>query len=176
MPSTQGQYQTLKTKTIYIASKTLCMVKTRTDKFGKNRNNFPIYFKFESLVPKKKNPTTHEITYRIVLDFRNINEQLKYWSYPLRCIDRIFSKLTGSKLFSTLDVRSAYYKITIAEDSRQYTAFTMEYRKYEFLTVPFGIHVVPSYFTIIINETLKGLEFCFAYLDDTIIYLEKKKE
>ena len=86
------------------------------------------------------------------------------------CIDRIFSKLNGSKLFSALDVRSGYYNITIAEDSRQYTAFTTEYRKYEFLRVPIGIHVTPSYFTLMINETLKGLDFCFAYLDDIIIY------
>ena len=39
--------------------------------------------------------------------------------------------------FSTWDVRSAHYNITIAEDNRQYTAFTTEYGKYEFLKSPF---------------------------------------
>ena len=82
---------------------------------------------------KKKDPITHEITYRMVVDFRNVNEQLEYLSFPLVHIDRIFSKLNGSKLFSTLDVRSGYYNITIAEESRQYTAFTTEYGKYESL-------------------------------------------
>ena len=82
---------------------------------------------------KKKDPTTHEITFKMVVGFRKMNEQLEYWSYPLMCIDIIFSKLNGSKLFSTLAVRSRYYNITIAEDSRQYTAFTTEYGKYEFL-------------------------------------------
>ena len=40
-----------------------------------------------------------------------------------------FSKLLGSKLFSTLDDSSNYYNITVAEDSRKYTAFTTEYGK-----------------------------------------------
>ena len=105
-----------------------------------------------------------------------MNEQLEYWSYPLMCIDRIFSKLNGSKLFSTLDVRSGYYNITIAEDSRQYTAFTTEYGKYEFLRIPSGIYVVPSYFALMINETLKGLDFFFTYLDDIIIYSKTEQQ
>ena len=32
------------------------------------------------IVPKKKDPTTNEIAYRMVIDFRKINEQLEYWS------------------------------------------------------------------------------------------------
>ena len=69
----------------------------------------PSTSKFASLViivPKKKDPTTHEITYMMVVDFRKMNEELGYWSYPLMHIDRIFSKLNGSKLYLALDVRS----------------------------------------------------------------------
>ena len=111
------------------------------------------------IVPKRKDLTTHEITYRMVVDFRKMNEQLEYCSYLLMCTDRILSKLNGSKLFSTLDVTSGCYNITIAENSRQYTAFTTEYGKYEFLRVPFGIHVAPSYFSLMVNETIKDLDF-----------------
>ena len=89
---------------------------------------------------------------------------------------RIFSKPYGAKLFSTLDVQSGYYNITVDEHSRKSTAFTTEYRKYEFLHIPFGIHVVPNYFAMMINETLKGLDFCFAYLDSIINYSKIAKE
>ena len=77
-------------------------------------------------------------------------------------IDRIFSKLLEAELSSTLDVSSSYYNITAAEDNTKYTAFTTEYGKYKFLCVPFGIHVAPSYFALMIKETLKVLKFCFA--------------
>ena len=43
------------------------------------------------IVPKKEDPTTCEIMYRMVVDIRKKNEQLEYWSHPLMCIDRIFS-------------------------------------------------------------------------------------
>ena len=54
------------------------------------------------IVPKKKEPTIHKITYRMVVDFRKMNEQLEYWSYPFMCSNRILSKLNGSKLFFNL--------------------------------------------------------------------------
>ena len=50
-----------------------------------------------------------EISCRIVVDFRKISMQLKYWPYQLMEIDRIFLKLHGAKLFSTsaLDLATA---------------------------------------------------------------------
>ena len=91
-------------------------------------------------------------------------------------IDRLFFKLNGTKLFSTLDVRSGYYNFTVAEDSRKYEVFTTEYGNYGFLTVPFGIHVAPSQFVPMISETLKGLDFSFAYLDNIIIYSKTEEQ
>ena len=37
---------------------------------------------------------------------------------------------------------------------------------FEFLLVSMYIYIAPSYFAVIKNETLKGLDFCFAYLHD----------
>ena len=69
-------------------------------------------------------------------------------------IDSIYSKLHGTKHLSTLNVRSDYCDITVAENSQEYPAFMTEYGKYELLYAPFGIHLAPSYFTIMISETL----------------------
>ena len=107
------------------------------------------------IVPKKTDHSTHQVTYKMVVDSRKINEQLKFWSYSLMRIDSIFSRL-HAKLFLTLHVRSSYYNIIVAEDSRKYISFSKEYGRYEFLHVSFGIFGAPSYFDMIINETLKG--------------------
>ena len=64
----------------------------------------------------------------------------------------------------------------VAEDSRKYTAFRIEYRKYEFLPVPFGKQVVPSYSAMMINETLKGLYFCFSFFLMTSSYTQNQKK
>ena len=48
-----------------------------------------------------KDPSTHEVTYKRVVNFRKINEHLDYLFYLLKKIDRISSKLYGTKLFFT---------------------------------------------------------------------------
>ena len=62
--------------------------------------------------------------------------------------DRIFSKLHGSKLFTTLDVRSGYYNITVAEGSGKYTASTTEYGTYKFFPTPLWYPWSPQLFHI----------------------------
>ena len=57
---------------------------------------------------------------------------------------QLFLKLHGAKSFSTLDIRSGYLNITVAEDSRKYKVFTTEYGTYEFVQIPFGFHIAPS--------------------------------
>ena len=88
----------------------------------------------------------------------------------------MFFKLHGAKSFSTLNVTSGYYSITVDENSRKYTAFTAECGKYEFLSVPFGIHITQCYFAMMISETFKGLDFCFAYSDDIIIFFKTENK
>ena len=58
----------------------------------------------------------------------------------------------------------------------QKTVDTTEYGKYEFLRVCFGIHVSPSHFAVMINETLRGKEFFFAYLNNIIIYSKTEQD
>ena len=123
-----------------------------------------------------KDLCTHEVSYRTVVDFRKINEWLEYWSFSLLRIDKISSKLHDAKLFSSLDVSSGYYNIIGADDKGKCTTCRMEYGKYEFLK-EFLLESMklPSFFAVMINEILQGLTFCFAYLDNIIIYLDSEK-
>ena len=57
----------------------------------------------------------------------------------------------------------------MTEDNRKYTVFTTEYGKYYFIHVSIGIHIAIYYYTTVINETVKGLDFSFAYLAEIII-------
>ena len=81
----------------------------------------------------------------MVVSSKKINEQFKYWSFTLIGIESTCKKLYGAKLFTTLDVRSGYFNITVSENSRKYIAFTIDYEKCECIQASFGIHVAPSY-------------------------------
>ena len=55
---------------------------------------------------------------------------------PLPKIDEVYVKLKGAKYFTTLDLCSSYYHITLAPETRAKTAFVTPFGKYEFNQVP----------------------------------------
>ena len=91
---------------------------------------------------------------------------------PLPKIDEIYACLKGSKVFSTLDMRSGYHHVEMTEEARPKTAFTLPANlgKWEFLRCPFGLAQAPAYFQRLINEVLAPFDFAFGYLDDILIY------
>ena len=80
--------------------------------------------------------------------------------------------LKGSKVFSTLDMRSGYHHVKMTEEARPKTAFTLPANlgKWRFLRHPFGLAQAPAYFQRLINEVLAPFDFAFGYLDDILIY------
>ena len=129
----QREPQSFRPKPIHATTETPCLAKKGINRYGK-KALYPLSLQ-KLLIPKKKDPSIHEVTQRIVADFWKINEQLEYWSYTLMRIHRIFSKLPATNLLSTLGIWSGYYNITISENSRKYTTFPTEYGKYKFLHV-----------------------------------------
>ena len=96
---------------------------------------------------------------------------------PLPKIDELYVKLKGYKVFSSLDLRSGYYHIGLAESAKPKSAFVLSsLSKYQFNRVPFSLAQAPAYFQKLINDVLKGCNFAMGYLDDIIIYSRSEKE
>ena len=100
---------------------------------------------------------------RLCIDFRKVNElqqevlaegkkRDQISLHPLPKIDEMYAKLKGTKVFSTIDLRSGYYHIALSKDFRAKTAFVMPFGKYEFLMVPFGLAQAPAYFQLLMNQ------------------------
>ena len=89
---------------------------------------------------------------------------------PLPKIDEIYAKLKGSNIYSTFDMRSAYYHMVLSEKSRPKSAFISSFGKWEFKRCPSGLAQVPAYFQRLVNEVLSGLTFAFGYLDNILIH------
>ena len=95
---------------------------------------------------------------RMCMDFRRLNKHLpevKNMSggkgcislVPLPKIDKLYEKLQGYKVFSTLDLRSGYYHSGLSYSAKPKTSFVVSgMGKFEFNGVPFGLAQVPSYF------------------------------
>ena len=88
----------------------------------------------------------------------------------------MLSKLNGAKIFSTIDLRSGYYHISLTEESRPKSAFVVPMGKYKFKRTPFGLSQAPAYFQLLIDNVLQGCSgFAMGYLDDIIILAKMKK-
>ena len=94
---------------------------------------------------------------------------------PLSKIDELYAKLKGYKVFSSLDLRSGYYHISL-KDSAKLAFILSSLGKYQFNRVPFRLAQAPAYFQKLINDVLKGCNFVMGYLDDIIIYSRSEKE
>ena len=138
------------------------------------------------IVPKKSAPG-EPLKRRLCIDFKKVNElqqevlaerkkRGKISLHLLPKIDKMYAKLKGTKVFSTIDLRSRYYHTALGKDSRAKTAFVTPFGKYEFLMVPFGLAQAPAYFQLLMNQVLEGLNFMMAYLDDIIIFSNSEEE
>ncbi|KAH8285939.1 hypothetical protein KR018_003315, partial [Drosophila ironensis] len=61
---------------------------------------------------------------RLVIDFRKLNERTVSDKYPMPNINMILGNLGKAKYFSTLDLKSGYHQIILAERDREKTSFS----------------------------------------------------
>ena len=139
------------------------------------------------VVPKKYTPDEPPHR-RLVIDYRKINllqKQIKREDkstgclslYPLPKIDKMFAKQNGSRIFSTIDLRSGYYHIGLTQGSRPKSAFVVPMGKFEFLRTPSGLSQVPEYFQLLIDNVLQRCsKFAMGYLDDILILSRTEEE
>lgn len=123
------------------------------------------------VVPKK--PDIHgNRKWRVVVDFRKLNDKTLSEVFPLPNITEILDQLGNSKFFSTIDLASGYHQVRTDPKDKHKTAFSTSNNHYEFNRMPFGLKGAPFTFTKLMNSVLLGFQGikCFVYLDDVIIY------
>lgn len=130
-----------------------------------------------ALVLPKKVDAGGKSGYRFVVDYSKLNEITETESFPIPVIDDILDGLSGSRYFTTLDLKGAYYHIVVDENSRDYTAFTAGNAKYRYIKMPMGLAAAPFTWTKTVNKIFGPLltRGVFIYMDDLIVYGETKE-
>lgn len=123
------------------------------------------------LIPKK-NSVTQDNKWRLVVDYRKLNDCIVDDKFPLPNITEILDSLSGSIYFSHLDLYQGYYQVILDKQSRNCTAFTTNSGQYQMKRLPMGLKTSPSAFSRVMSVALSGLTFeqCFVYLDDLIVF------
>lgn len=129
------------------------------------------------IVPKKRDASGKN-KWRLVIDYRKLNEKTIDDRYPIPNISDILDKLGKSIYFTTLDLASGFHQIEIKKEDIPKTAFSVENGHYEFLRMPFGLKNAPSTFQRVMDNVLKELQgkICLVYMDDIIVYSTSLQE
>lgn len=129
------------------------------------------------LIPKKLDASGKQ-KWRVVVDYRQLNDITIGDAFPLPNISDILDQLGQAKYFSTLDLASGYHQILTDEKDREKTAFSSNYQHYEYKRMPMGLKGAPGCFQRLMNTVLAGLQGikCFVYLDDIVCYGKNLKE
>ncbi|KAJ2947350.1 hypothetical protein O0L34_g17078 [Tuta absoluta] len=120
------------------------------------------------IVPKKAD-ASGKVKWRLVVDYRRLNDRTIEDKYPLPNINDILDRLGRAQYFTTLDLASGYHQVEMHPNDVEKTAFSTERGHYEFLRMPFGLKNAPSTFQRLMDHILRGIENVFTYLDDVII-------
>ncbi|GJQ99462.1 putative reverse transcriptase domain-containing protein [Tanacetum coccineum] len=117
-------------------------------------------------------------SFRMCIDYRELNQLTMKNRYPLPRIDDLFDQLQGSSVYSKIDLRSGYHQLRVCEKDIPKTAFRTYYGHYEFQVMPFGLTNAPAVFMDLINRMCKPYldKFVIIFIDNILIYSKSKQE
>ena len=125
-----------------------------------------------TIVPKKDG------TMRVCVDYTFLNAHTRPLCYPLPRIDDLPEIVPGgTRFFSNLDLKEAYYSLPIHPNSRDYAAIIAHHGVFVPNRTPFGLKNAPMRFQQMMECILSSCkQFTFVYLDDILVFSSSENE
>lgn len=117
-------------------------------------------------------------SFRICIDYRELNNLTMKNGYSLPRIDDLFDQLQGLDFYTKIDLRSGYHQLRVREEDIPKTAFRTRSSHYEFQVMPFGLTNATVVFMDLMNRVCKPYldKFVIVFIDDILIYSKSEEE
>ena len=110
--------------------------------------------------------------YRLVIDYRKVNQAMHGDSYPLPRIPDLLTNLKGSRVFSAIDLCQGYHQVPLADESKEVLAMGNEFGQFIWNVMPQGTGGAPSHFQRIMDTVFENVPASSTvwYLDDVLCH------
>ena len=121
---------------------------------------------FPCLLVKKKDGG-----WRIVADFRKLNDITEIFYFPLPNIDDSIHYIQDARWFTSIDLANAFWQIPMSQESCKKAAFCTPDGNFQYNVMAMGLCNASSTFQAVMNETLseEQMVICLTFLDDCLI-------
>lgn len=114
---------------------------------------------------------------RVCVDCTPANRVTEDFDWPLPRLQDLRHRTKGALWFSRMDLRDAFFRISVPEEWRHLTSFTCDGVDYQFSRMPFGLKTAPSVFQKFMDTKLaRHREHAFWYMDDVLVYARSLAE
>ena len=103
-------------------------------------------------------------------DYHRLNTATVPDSYPFPNIADFSSRVSGSTVFSKLDLQKGYYQVPVDQKDIQKTAIITSFGMFELLRMPFRLRNAGNTFQCLMDQTLGDLPFCFVYVGNILVF------
>lgn len=113
---------------------------------------------------------------RICADYSTgLNACVEPNKYPVPDPEEMFTRISGSKIFSKIDLSDAYLQVEVDEESKRLMTINTHRGLYTFNRLAPGIKSAPGIFQQIIDAMVAGLNGVIAYFDDILIFSQDEE-
>ena len=91
---------------------------------------------------------------RLIIDYRIINQVIKTSPPSIPCIQNVLQQLRGKTMYTSSDLTSAYYSVTLDPSCRHLTRFIVDDGSFLFKKVPMGLSLSPAIFSEIAHRMI----------------------
>jgi len=109
-------------------------------------------------------------------DYRRLNDATIPDRYPVPHIQDFSAHLSGSVVFSKVDLVRGYHQVPVQPLDIPKTALITPFGLFEFLRMPFGLKNAAQTFQRLMDSVLRDLPFLFVYLDDILVASTSKSQ